>query len=581
MKKVLSMICVLLCMALLSAAAVHAETADSDDAGVYAVLELSSGAEVVVDAAPDAALISAVDGYELYIGDEPVMAVDRTLSGRGTPVETLSYYVTEFTIPGTAYDVLLAGLTEDKIEEIQQYIINNYVRGEAFNITDLSFIDAEKTYALDDGDENLCWAGTASNMLYYTGWAAQAGFENEDDLMEDFMAHFDDEGSHANNAMFWFFNSCSLGYRGTPYWAVFDIGSGGYLNDYAADMLCGMSLHNAQNIDESAQRLRNGCGVGLSMALTYEGDDNEYGHAVTLWGYIMDGSLPADDPARYIDIFIGDSDSYEGIIGDDDADRREAYNVLNVYPLTLGADGRFSFDYSGSCTSTITDYTYLVPYSADLPKETDPEATKDKANTPDLYIRSFDIIDDDETEAGIYETGSVIRCGFAANNGSDAAYTGRIDMHLVLTDAEGSVYLDETDSSSNASLHVNWSFFSDLFSTEPLPAGDYTLTCTLNPDRSAEGVSAEAYYYNNYGTASFKVRDAYLTGDSDGNGSVEITDATSIQRKIAGFGAGFDRMDERADINGKGLDIIDATIIQRHIAGFETGYPIGQKQFYQ
>ena len=582
MKRMISLLCLLLCAAILSGVTAYAAAADlAPSAEIYAVMTLQSGREIVVEQAPTAAMMSAAESYELYVHKESVLSVESTASGGRAPVEAPVFYSADFFIPDTSAEVFLAGLTAGNIGEVQQKIIAQYTRDEKFSITDLSFIDAEKTYSYDDDDENLCWAASASNMLYYTGWAAQAGFDSEDDLLEDFVDHFDNNGAHAYNAMFWFFNSSSLGYNElAPGWAAFEPGSGGYLNDYAADMLCGRDPFNTQSIDESAEMLRSGRGVSIAVDL-YKKGQYAGGHAVTLWGYAVDTSLPEDDPDRYLNIFLSDSDSYEGVIGDNEADRREADNVLNVYPMSVTDNSKFCFDFDSTYTGIISDYTYLTPYSADVPKETDLAATKDKANSPDLSILSFDFADADNTQADIYETGSSIQCGFSAINLSDADYDGPIYMDILLTDAEGGVYLDETDRLIfGEPMYAYYLCFSDYHTTDPLPAGDYTLTCTINPDHSAEGVSAEAYYYNNTGTASFKVRDTYLLGDCDDNGEVTILDATLIQRELADLNIPYDGVDVRGDINGRGLDIIDATLIQRELADFDVSYPIGTKKFY-
>ena len=60
----------------------------------------------------------------------------------------------------------------------------------------------------------------------------------------------------------------------------------------------------------------------------------------------------------------------------------------------------------------------------------------------------------------------------------------------------------------------------------------------------------------------------YLRGDADGNGEVEIIDATCIQRILAGLQHDDDGMTAiRAALSGDELDITDATGIQRYLAG--------------
>lgn len=69
-----------------------------------------------------------------------------------------------------------------------------------------------------------------------------------------------------------------------------------------------------------------------------------------------------------------------------------------------------------------------------------------------------------------------------------------------------------------------------------------------------------------------------ILGDADGNGEVEIIDATIIQRYLSDMTVPYTE-DElmNGDVDGDGeLSIIDATLIQRYNAGFSVAYPIGE-----
>ena len=69
-----------------------------------------------------------------------------------------------------------------------------------------------------------------------------------------------------------------------------------------------------------------------------------------------------------------------------------------------------------------------------------------------------------------------------------------------------------------------------------------------------------------------------LLGDTDGDGEVEIRDATWIQRKLNMIEIPFAFVDRRADIDKNGIvDITDATLIQRYLIGINTNYCIGKE----
>ena len=69
----------------------------------------------------------------------------------------------------------------------------------------------------------------------------------------------------------------------------------------------------------------------------------------------------------------------------------------------------------------------------------------------------------------------------------------------------------------------------------------------------------------------------YLKGDADGDNSISILDATVIQKTLASIIFDTDGMISlRGEIGGDGLDITDATNIQRYLAGFENIYHINE-----
>ena len=71
--------------------------------------------------------------------------------------------------------------------------------------------------------------------------------------------------------------------------------------------------------------------------------------------------------------------------------------------------------------------------------------------------------------------------------------------------------------------------------------------------------------------------DSVLLGDANGDGYVNISDVTDIQRVVAEMDTLDDLRKKAADINGDGVVTIDdATFLQTYLAEFETAYPIGE-----
>jgi len=68
---------------------------------------------------------------------------------------------------------------------------------------------------------------------------------------------------------------------------------------------------------------------------------------------------------------------------------------------------------------------------------------------------------------------------------------------------------------------------------------------------------------------------AYIIGDADNNGEVDILDATCIQRYLASYTVlSFDPI--AANVTGGGVNIMDATAIQRYLASYSDPYHIGE-----
>ncbi len=70
---------------------------------------------------------------------------------------------------------------------------------------------------------------------------------------------------------------------------------------------------------------------------------------------------------------------------------------------------------------------------------------------------------------------------------------------------------------------------------------------------------------------------SYTRGDTDGDGSVTISDVTRIQRVLADLEKDSNGIVKRnGDVDNKGLDITDATKIQMYLAEYDNPYGIGK-----
>ena len=137
--------------------------------------------------------------------------------------------------------------------------------------------------------------------------------------------------------------------------------------------------------------------------------------------------------------------------------------------------------------------------------------------------------------------------------------------------------IDSIPISFLSGLNYTQSTDTRYLTVKDIPAGDYTLTFTVNPDHDTK----EAYYYNNSRSIEFKVRDSFIRGDYDNSGKVDLTDATMIQYELIRLNAEKDaKSEERCDMQGDGLDINDSTYIRRYLCDYYTPYDIGKKALY-
>ncbi len=579
MNKLISIILILIISVSLCAPAVSAADADTVPLGICAVVTDDDGnSEVKGNEAveePD-----SYQSYELYINKQPVLSVERQnsyLAATGASVP--SFFHAEFMIPDTTLQVYLTGLRSDNIEELQTLIIDSFTTDATFELSDLSFIDTEKT-ALSDGDENLCWAAASSNILYYTGWGTKAGFKDEDELFDLFTSSFTDDGSHQENAMAWFFNSAALKRN------LFSINgakiknyprSGGYLKDYAYDMVSGYRyIRSSYDLFNMLELLKKGYGISPGVNLM-DGTDTVGSHAITLWGMVTDTSLRIDEPDHYHGLLISDSDSHML----KEHDRTKSERVISYHPLYVNSRGAFCFDYYDDLTASLDDYEYLTPYSESIQKERDPASGRDKTKYPDLIV-SEAYLNEKHTSSTktLYESGSDLYLEYIVSSTADKAWRSSIKTKRIITSSTGQVFYSDIDSipiSFLSGLNYTQSTDTRYLTVKDIPAGDYTLTFTVNPDHDTK----EAYYYNNSRSIEFKVRDSFIRGDYDNSGKVDLTDATMIQYELIRLNAEKDaKSEERCDMQGDGLDINDSTYIRRYLCDYHTPYDIGKKALY-
>lgn len=476
------------------------------DDGITTVVTYDNGGTVTVDGVIDVeateknSVIERIDSFEVRYEDEPILTVEpRDIAATGSSAALGNgYYAISFPIPDTSRECYLTGLLPEKVDHIEELLLECYTEDDWFCIEDIDFIDAEKLLDVG-GDDLMCWAGTASNMLHYSGWGRQAGFETEDDVFEAFIDAYEDEGHTSGSGINWFFNGVDI----TP--EMVRPGTGAYLPQYDVNALLYESSFELYDRDGSVgirgmndmiDALRAGDAVGFDVAWV----NGDSAHAITLWGCITDSRFDEDDPERYCNLILSDSDNSQP----EGTDRRVAPNTMDFYPCYMleGEDfPMFCIDYQGE-PGALLGYTTLQPYSEEIPYETDERATLDPANDPDFFADGIGVSSYPEGtsasrskayEGDVYLFADIDNCGAQASEIplTVAAEVKNAAGETVFTAKKEELYAPEIGSIFRFSLGK----------AEQLPAGSYTLDVSVNPDCTIQ----EALLFNNRFSSSFEV----------------------------------------------------------------------------
>ncbi len=183
-----------------------------------------------------------------------------------------------------------------------------------------TYYDAEKS-PLTGEDDELCWAATAANILWASGWGTVIGdvtgaplFGSEDDIFDYYRDHWTNLGGNAWFAWDWWFDGIndSQGYAG---WSQVDVAGGGFWLDENLDNYHLFSADDPSAMANIEYLLLNHYGVALGVT------NNFGGHAITAWGYDYD-----DETGAFLGIWITDSDDEKHLTSPSDALRY--YDVL-------------------------------------------------------------------------------------------------------------------------------------------------------------------------------------------------------------------------------------------------------------
>jgi len=169
-----------------------------------------------------------------------------------------------------------------------------------FNDWGGSWSDAEKSPANSD-DDLMCWAGSASNVLDWTGWGHVDGLNNTDEIFGYFQGHWTDQGGSAYYGWDWWFDGTNNA-QGEPHasagWSQVDVPGGGFYPEQNFSDYVRFTTNNALALSAIDQWQHAGYGTTLGVFST------TVAHAITCWGF----DYNPDDPSEYLGIWVTDSD---------------------------------------------------------------------------------------------------------------------------------------------------------------------------------------------------------------------------------------------------------------------------------
>lgn len=214
--------------------------------------------------------------------------------------------------------VVLRGLTEENkqktFDEINS-LIKNIMQNPTVTLTSDDFVDAEK-YNVNNFtyDANHCWAATAANVLWTTGYAKNAinpqtgtYFASEDEVLAYFSEHFTDEAGSPDEGADWFLNGkyAYKGYEGAA--QPKDDESGGlfHIDGLGNKIFMNYLLMDSKGI-KNLDRLKSG-GMGLLLRWLVDGKLTAGAHWVTIVGAVIDEAA-SNIIDKYKAVIIANSD---------------------------------------------------------------------------------------------------------------------------------------------------------------------------------------------------------------------------------------------------------------------------------
>lgn len=464
------------------------------------------------------------------------------------------------TVDGKELRVIATGLKEENKAAFLKAVEDNFSleNDKPVKIIDEAFVDSEKASVTSFLHESsLCWAASASNLLWLSDWAehykapgSDVNFDSEDAVFDYYSEIFINKGSFIDQAINWFFMGTYVNEETGA--IAFPVNSNDPSYGLDKSFVSSLAMEKYDLTKDPAaiaqiERTDRNCESPLvfqgSIGTLFDGELSASEHSITIDGIIIDPEAETLED-RYKGVIIidsdndGDSDEFE--IDEEYPDevrkasresRPNSYTVYGLKLIELKSGGK-CWEIAGY--SDDKEYTYIIYDVTAFPlydeaiieKYTETEGTKKHYENPDLYIANAFTTSEDEVLEAPFEFVIADRTQTAFRQGE------HININFFVGN-KGTVSLDENYAEGNT-FNVDWSvkntgtgevaasgrqpFTGDIYAgvtvgklinlniengeTVSWEPGEYELTISLNPDRSI----TESYFLNNTDyTTSFTV----------------------------------------------------------------------------
>ena len=144
------------------------------------------------------------------------------------------------------------------------------------------------------GDALMCWAASAANALYFTGW--DGGFTSEDAILNYFKSHWTDGTGNAHTGTRWFFSATLPSDYPMSGSTVNTSAGTAYYNDTLWLANNGSWDANYSNIKTWIDRSYNPADSSYGGSYGIMAYENiSLGHYINVWGYDTDGDIYITD----------------------------------------------------------------------------------------------------------------------------------------------------------------------------------------------------------------------------------------------------------------------------------------------